>query len=129
MHTCVLISRCFTVRRRSPTPTPRNEEGRIDKKKLLEIAKRNAKAMMQLGSMQQIRQMTADELASLKAGGRSLEELTGQFDAMCLYCTMLEFILLCSVLHQVIEEGAKEAGKGAWRGVLRFRSELGRQRP
>ena len=33
--------------------------------------------MLNLGSLQRIRSMTADELASLKAGGRSLEELTG----------------------------------------------------
>jgi hypothetical protein len=60
---------------RSVTPTPRDGEGRIDKKKLLAIAKRNATAMLQLGTLQQMRAMSAEELASLKSGGRSVEEL------------------------------------------------------
>ena len=59
------------------TPTPRDSEERIDKKKLLEIAKRSASAMLSLGSLQHIRFMAANELAALKAGGRSLDELTG----------------------------------------------------
>ena len=57
------------------TPTPRDDEGRIDKKKLLAIAKRNAAAMLQLGTLQQMRAMSAEELGSLRAGGRSVDEL------------------------------------------------------
>jgi hypothetical protein len=32
---------------------------------------------LQVGTLQQLKTMTADEIAKLKAGGRSIDELTG----------------------------------------------------
>uniref|UniRef100_A0A914W2X3 Protein SON n=1 Tax=Plectus sambesii TaxID=2011161 RepID=A0A914W2X3_9BILA len=69
-------SRSRDRKKQSESPTPRDSSGHIDKKKLFDIARRNASAMLQVGTLQQLKTMTADEIAKLKAGGRSIDELT-----------------------------------------------------
>ncbi len=50
----------------------------LDKKQLFEIARRNASAMLQAGTLQQIRNMSAEEIATLRSGGKSVDELVGE---------------------------------------------------
>jgi hypothetical protein len=81
------------VRNKEESPTPRDSDGRIDKKKLLAIAKRNASAMLQLGTMQRMRAFSADELAAFKSGGKSVDELVGMCVCVCVFnCLCFQII-------------------------------------
>ena len=70
---------------KSGSPTPRDSSGHIDKKKLFDIARRNASAMLQVGTLQQLTNMSADEIAKLRAGGRSVDELVGKIKRVHLF--------------------------------------------
>lgn len=52
-------------------------EETIDKKRLYEIARANASAMLKSGYLQKISSLTAEDMAKLRAGGKSVEELVG----------------------------------------------------
>ncbi len=52
---------------------------KIDKQKLLEIARKNAISMLKQGALPVSVISSKDKIASIKAGGKTVDELTGLF--------------------------------------------------
>lgn len=63
------------------SPIKENDDddgGPIDKKKLYEIARKNAAELLQSGALQeQLKSMSTADLMKLRSGGKSMEELIG----------------------------------------------------
>lgn len=60
---------------------------RINKQKLLEIARKNAISLLKQGALPASVIATKDKIASIKAGGKTVDELTGRYYyVLLIYC-------------------------------------------
>lgn len=59
-------------------PSKDGKEKKINKQKLYEIARRNVTAMLQMGTLNEIVQMSGEEIAKIRSGGKTKDELIGK---------------------------------------------------